>query len=241
MLEREKRVLARVACPELSTFFSRVHSEHGVTIQVEAGVTGFVGAGEHVSGVQLADGTVIACDVVVVGIGAIPNDDLARASGLPCDDGIIVDGSSRTGDENIFAIGDVSRRAMARYGRAIRFESVPSVLEQSRQVAAAIVGKPAPTEELQWFWSDQYDLKMQIAGMAFDCDRIVRRGDPGGNRFALFHLREDRIEAVEAINIPGEFMFAKSLIGKGTPICARKLADSSVPIRDISCCRGSRA
>jgi NAD(P)H-nitrite reductase len=234
VIEREKRVLARVACPALSSFFSRVHGEHGVTIHVEATVTGFIGVDGHVSGVQLVDGTVIDCDVVVVGIGALPNDDIARACGLPCDDGIMVDGSSRTEDESIFAVGDVSRRPMRRYKRAIRFESVPSALEQSRQVAAAIAGKAAPAEELQWFWSDQYDLKMQIAGMAFDCDQIVQRGDPATNQFALFHLRADRIEAVEAINTPGEFMFAKLLIAKGTPVDAIKLADPAVFIRDIT-------
>jgi 3-phenylpropionate/trans-cinnamate dioxygenase ferredoxin reductase subunit len=234
VLERENRVLARVACPALSHFFTHMHAGQGVVIRAGAAVSGFIGEHGQVAGVQLADGSVIACDVVVVGIGAIPNDDIARSCGLPCNDGILVDASSRTEHPDIFAVGDVSRRWMARYERAIRFESVPSALEQSRQVAASLLGKPVPAEELPWFWSDQYDVKMQIAGIARDCDRIVQRGDPLTRQFALFHLRGNCIEAVEAVNMPGEFMFAKSLIARRIPVNVNHLADPSMGIRDIT-------
>jgi 3-phenylpropionate/trans-cinnamate dioxygenase ferredoxin reductase subunit len=236
VVERETRVLARVACPILSDFFTRVHRSHGVSFEFGAQLVQFIGR-DRVEGVELANGQVIACDTAIVGVGAVPNDDIARACGLLCSDGVVVDEHSRTSDPAVFAVGDVTRRPLARYERQVRLESVPNAIEQAKQAAAAICALPPPSDELPWFWSDQYDLKLQIAGLAFDCDEIVTRGDPAGNRFSLFHLRGNQVEAVEAINMPGDFMFGKALITRRTLIDRAKLADPGVPIRETTMSR----
>jgi len=234
VIERESRVLARVACSTLSEFFTRLHRLHGVSLELGADLVRFVG-GDHVKGVELAPGRVIDCDAAIVGVGALPNDELAHRCGLLCADGVIVDESARTSDPFVFAVGDVTRRPLARYGRQVRLESVPNALEQARQAAAAICARPAPAAEVPWFWSDQYDVKLQIAGLAFDCEDIVTRGDPSGNSFSLFHLRGGQvIEAVEAINAPGDFAFGKLLIGRRAPVVPTKLADPAVPMRQTT-------
>jgi 3-phenylpropionate/trans-cinnamate dioxygenase ferredoxin reductase component len=231
IIERESRVLARVACPILSEFFTAVHRSHGVSFELGADLVRFIGH-DRVEGVELAGGRVIACDTAIVGVGAIPNDELARSCGLPCADGIVVDEHSRTSDLAVFAVGDVTRRPLSRYERQGRLESVPNAIEQAKQAAAAICVLPSPAAELPWFWSDQYDVKLQIAGLAFDCDDIVTRGDPASNSFSLFHLKGSQVEAVEAVNAPGDFMFGKVLINRRIPIERKKLADLATPIRE---------
>ena len=234
VLEREPRLLARVACDVLSTFFQTYHEDRGVRFELAAEVTGFVGHGPRVAGVTLADGRTIACDSAVVGVGAIPNDALAVAAGLDVEGGILVDLEARTSDPAIFAIGDVTRRPMPIYGRMFRMESVPNALEQAKQAAAAITGRPAPAGETPWQWSDQYDLKLQIAGYPFDSDRIVVRGDPTTASFAVFHLSGDRVQAVEAINAPPEFMMGKKLIGERRAVDVAKLADKGVSMKEVA-------
>ena len=234
IIERESRVLARVACAELSAFFTRYHSDRGVTFELSAGVEAFVGESGKVTGVRLADGRTLPCDVALVGVGAIPNDELASDAGLNCVGGIVVDLEARTSDPAVFAIGDVTHRPLPRYERMFRLESVPNALEQAKQVACAVTGRPAPTPELPWFWSDQYDLKLQIAGMPFDADAILIRGDMAAAKFAVFHLKGDIIQAVEAVNAPPEFMMGKQLITARRPISPEKLADTSVSMKEVA-------
>ncbi|HKT54233.1 MAG TPA: FAD-dependent oxidoreductase, partial [Caulobacteraceae bacterium] len=164
VIEREPRLLARTACPALSDFFYGYHRARGVEFVLGANVIGFEGGGGQVRGVALDDGRLIACDVALVGVGAVTNDELAKTAGLECSNGVVVDGASRTSDPAVFAIGDVSLRPLPIYERMFRPESVPSALEQAKQAAAAITGRPPPMPEVPWNWSDQYDLKMQIAG-----------------------------------------------------------------------------
>jgi 3-phenylpropionate/trans-cinnamate dioxygenase ferredoxin reductase component len=234
IIERESRVLARVACAELSAFFTAYHSERGVTFELSAGVEAFEGENGKVTGVRLADGRTLPCDVALVGVGAIPNDELASDAGLNCVGGIVVDIEARTEDPAIFAIGDVTHRPLPRYERMFRLESVPNALEQAKQVACAVTGRPAPTPELPWFWSDQYDLKLQIAGMPFDADAILIRGDIAAAKFAVFHLKGDIIQAVEAVNAPPEFMMGKQLIAARRPISPERLADTSVSMKEVA-------
>ncbi|MFK0299694.1 NAD(P)/FAD-dependent oxidoreductase [Brevundimonas sp. NPDC090276] len=234
ILERESRILARVACPVLSRFFQDYHRERGVHFILDAAVERLIGEDGRVRGVRLADGSVLDCDVVLVGVGAVPNDELARAAGLDCQDGILVDLAARTSDPAIFAIGDVTRRPMPLYDTVMRLESVPNALEQARQAAAAITGRPAPEPETPWFWSDQYDLKLQIAGVPVGCDDMVVRGDPGAPGFALFHMAGDVIRAVEAVNAPGEFLVGRQLIGRRTPVCRERLADRATPMKSVA-------
>ena len=158
IIEREERVLARVACPLLSEFFTGYHQSRGVAFELSAGVEGFAGQDGQVTGVRLADGRTLACDAALVGVGAIPNDEIAQAAGLDCKGGILVDAEARTSDPAIFAIGDVTQRPLPLYDRTVRLESVPNALEQAKQAASAITGRPGPAPEVPWFWSDQYDL-----------------------------------------------------------------------------------
>ncbi len=234
IIERESRVLARVACPLLSTFFQDYHRARGVSFQLDAGVEAFEGENGHVTGVGLSDGRVEACDVVLVGVGAIPNDELAREAGLECANGVVVDQEARTSDQHIFAIGDVSQRPLGLYERQVRLESVPNALEQAKQAAAAIVGRAGPVPEVPWFWSDQYDLKLQIAGLPYDADKIIVRGDVAAAKFAVFHMKGDVIQSVEAVNAPPEFMAGKALIGKRTPVSLEKLADTTLSMKDVA-------
>ena len=229
VIERMDRVLQRVASEPLSAFFTARHRANGVEIRTGVEVTGF-----EAEGVRLADGELITADAVLVGVGAMACEALALTAGLTCDNGVVVDETARTSDPHIHAIGDMTLRPIsALEGRVMRLESVPNALEQARQAAAAITGRPAPAPEVPWFWSDQYDIKLQIAGLPFDADRQVVRGDPAGGRFAVFHLKGDRIVCVEAVNAPPEFMAGKQMIARGTAVDAGKLADTDVSMKDV--------
>jgi 3-phenylpropionate/trans-cinnamate dioxygenase ferredoxin reductase subunit len=234
VIERESRILARVACAVLSDFFTDYHRARGVAFEVSAMVEGFAGEAGHVSGVNLGDGRTIACDAALIGVGAPPNDELAREAGLRCENGVVVDDHARTADPAVFAIGDVAWRPMPRYERMFRLESVANALEQARQAAAAITGRPVPAHEVTWNWSDQYDLKYQFAGLPFDADDIIVRGDPARAKFAVFHLKGDVIEAVEAVNAPAEFMAGRQLIGQRKPISRARLADMTVSMKEVA-------
>ena len=234
VLEREPRILARVAGEVLSNFFRQAHEGHGVRFLTGASVTGFRGEGGKVTGVELADGRVIDCDLALVGVGAVPNQELAQEAGLAVNRGVVVDLEARTSDPAIFAIGDVTLRPMPIYGRDFRMESVPNALEQAKQVACAITGRPAPAGETPWQWSDQYDIKLQIAGYNFDSDQSLVRGDPASGHFAIFHLKGDQVQAVEAINSPPEFMMGRQLIGSRRPVDKQRLADTSVSMKEVA-------
>ncbi|MGZ3315065.1 MAG: oxidoreductase C-terminal domain-containing protein, partial [Caulobacteraceae bacterium] len=155
-------------------------------------------------------------------------------AGLACDHGILVDEAARTSDPAIFAIGDVTRRPLPLYRRLFRLESVPNALEQAKQAAAAITGHKPPPQEVPWFWSDQYDIKLQIAGLPFEVEDLVVRGNPEGARFAVFHMKGNAIQAVEAINAPAEFMGGKLLIGSQKPVSREKLADPSISMKEVA-------
>jgi 3-phenylpropionate/trans-cinnamate dioxygenase ferredoxin reductase subunit len=234
IIEKEARCLARVACEPLSTFFQDYHRSHGVVFELAAGVERFEGEDGRVTGVRLSDGRVIPCDAALVGVGAIANDEMAREAGLPCENGIVVDLEARTADPAIFAIGDVTWRPLPLYDRSFRLESVPNALEQAKQAAAVIAGHAQPKPEVPWFWSDQYDLKLQIAGIPFDADNLIIRGDPGAAKFAIFHLKGDELRAVEAVNAPPEFMMGKQLIASKRPVARDKLADPTISMKEVA-------
>ena len=234
VIEREARLLARVAAEPLSTFFKAYHEKHGVRFELGASVTGFTGQDGKVTGVTLADGRTLPCDAAVVGVGAHPNDELAKAAGLETARGVVVDLDARTSDPAIFAIGDVAHRPMPIYDRMFRMESVPNALEQAKQAACAITGRPRPPGECPWQWSDQFDLKLQIAGYAFDADSVILRGEPATAKFAIFHLKGDQVQSVEAINSPPEFMMGKILILNRKPVDKARLADPSISMKEVA-------
>jgi 3-phenylpropionate/trans-cinnamate dioxygenase ferredoxin reductase subunit len=234
VIEREVRLLARVACEALSSFFQGYHEKHGVEFLLDASVTGFVGEDGHVVGVTLSDGRTVACDAALVGVGATPNDEIATDAGLKTARGVVVDLAAKTSDPAIYAIGDVAHRPLPLYDRMFRLESVPNALEQAKQAACDITGRPAPNPEVPWFWSDQFDLKLQIAGLPFDADKILIRGDPAVGKFAVFHLKGDRVQAVEAVNAPPEFMAGRQFIQNRKPVAPEKLADTAISMKEVA-------
>jgi 3-phenylpropionate/trans-cinnamate dioxygenase ferredoxin reductase subunit len=234
VIEREPRLLARVACEALSSFFQGYHEKHGVEFLLDASVTGFVGENGHVVGVTLSDGRTVACDAALVGVGATPNDEIATDAGLKTARGVVVDLAAKTSDPAIYAIGDVAHRPLPLYDRMFRLESVPNALEQAKQAACDITGRPAPNPEVPWFWSDQFDLKLQIAGLPFDADKILIRGDPAVGKFAVFHLKGDRVQAVEAVNAPPEFMAGRQFIQNRKPVAPEKLADTAISMKEVA-------
>lgn len=235
VLEGLPRVLARVTCPEVSTFFERMHREAGVDLRTGVSVTGFEGDPE-VTRVNLNDGSAIDTDFVVVGIGLIPNTELATAAGLAVDNGIVVDEYARTSDPDIYAAGDCTNHPSSFLGRRVRLESVQNAMEQGRAVARNIMGKNEPYRMVPWFWSDQYDLKLQMVGISTGYDRIVLRGDPATQRnFAVFYLDKDgRMIAADAVTRPQDFMFAKKLVAAGAVIDAAQLADDTVALKTLA-------
>jgi 3-phenylpropionate/trans-cinnamate dioxygenase ferredoxin reductase subunit len=233
VIEREPRLLARVAGEALSSFFHAYHGARGVRFVLGGAVTAIEGVDGHASAVVLDQGDRLSADVVLVGVGALPNMELAQGAGLDCQDGVVVDGRALTSDAAIYAIGDVTRRPLPLYERSFRLESVPSALEQAKQAAADITGHKPPASEVPWFWSDQYDLKLQIAGLPFDVDHLIVRGDPASARFAVFHMKGDLIQTVEAVNAPAEFMGGRLLIGQRRQISREKLADPSVSMKEV--------
>ncbi|MFC4252817.1 NAD(P)/FAD-dependent oxidoreductase [Sinimarinibacterium flocculans] len=233
LLEGLPRVLARVTVPEVSAFFERVHREAGVDLRTGAQLAGFEGT--PVNAVTLADGTRIETDFVVVGIGLIPNTELADAAGLKIDNGIVVDQYARTGDPDIYAAGDCTNHPSTFLGRNVRLESVQNAMEQGRAVARNILGKNEPYQTVPWFWSDQYDLKLQTVGISGAHDQIVLRGDPATARnFAVFYLKGGKLIAADTVSRPQEFMFAKKLVAEGAVIDPAKLADESVPMKSLA-------
>jgi 3-phenylpropionate/trans-cinnamate dioxygenase ferredoxin reductase component len=183
--------------------------------------------------VKLADGTGVDCDLAVVGVGIVPADGLAKECGLVCDDGIVVDRDARTSDPRVFAAGDCARRPLVHFARMGRLESVHNAIEQGKIVAASILGRERPAEDVPWFWSDQYDLKLQIAGLSHGYDRIVVRGDPAERKFAAFYLRDGALLAVDAIGAPMEFMASRQLIARAARPDPAALADPGVSMKDI--------
>ncbi|WP_090664526.1 NAD(P)/FAD-dependent oxidoreductase [Belnapia rosea] len=235
VIEREARVLARVAGTDLSAMIEARHRAEGVEVLLDAAVEGIEGEAGAAQAVRLRDGRRIACDAVLVGIGAMPNEALAVECGLEAGGGITVDLAARTSDPLIYAIGDCTRRPLPLYGREARLESVPNAIEQAKQAAADICGRPPPVPEVPWFWSDQYDLRLQIAGLAFDPAEAVLRGSPEDGSFAVFHLAADhRVLAVEAVNAPADFMAGRILVAKARQVAPGLLHDSAVPLKELA-------
>jgi len=209
VLEAAPRLLARVASADLSAYLEAAHRAHGVEVRTGVSVAAIVGE-PLATAVTLSSGEALPADLVIVGIGAEAADQLAAAAGLATDRGILVDAAGRTSDPTIFAAGDCTRFHHPLYGPALRLESVNNALEQARIVAASLAGRPAPDATIPWFWSDQFDLKIQLAGIASPLDRIetVR----GEGDFVRHFVRDGVLRAIEAVNAPRAFMQARRQI-----------------------------
>ncbi|HTN39877.1 MAG TPA: FAD-dependent oxidoreductase [Asticcacaulis sp.] len=231
VFERENRILARVASQALSNFFTDMHKGRGVGIITGASITELSLGQCDRKVVHLADGRTHEFDLLLVGIGALANDDLAQTAGLECANGIVVNEQARTSDPDIFAIGDVTSRTLPIYDGRFRLESVPNALEQAKQAAAAITGFKPPVTETPWFWSDQYEFKLQIAGLLRPDTRAILRGDPASGAFSVFHVDGDnRLMTAECVSKPADFMAAKLLIAKGVAL-DDTIADPEVSLK----------
>lgn len=232
VIESMSRVLQRVTAPEVSAFFTRVHTEEGVEIRTEAGVDAIVGDSQ-VEGVRMTDGSTVPADLVIIGVGVIPNIELAQAAGITVDNGIVVDEFATTNDADIVAAGDCTNHYNPIYQRKLRLESVQNATDQAKIAAKSICGNPEAYNALPWFWSDQYDLKLQIAGLSQGFDEVIIRGDSEeGRSFAAFYFDKGRFIAVDAINRPKEFVMSKHALTTGQVADPLSLADDSIDIKD---------
>ena len=232
VFEALDRLMARAVSPPVSAFYEQVHRAAGVNVLLNTGVEAFEGEGKLQS--IRAAGKSHPADMALVGIGIVPNVELAREAGLACDDGIVVNAQSAVaGDASIFAAGDCTRH-IGREGIALRLECVQNAIDQAKHAALSMLGKPNAYREVPWFWSDQYDLKLQIAGLARPTDQLVVRGNPDARKFAVFHLREGAVAAVEAVNAAPEYLVGKRLIADGAKITPERLADTAIPMKTIA-------
>jgi 3-phenylpropionate/trans-cinnamate dioxygenase ferredoxin reductase subunit len=231
VLEAAERAMVRSASRQLSSFYERVHREHGVEFQFGAMARAFEGT-NRVEAIATKTGRVPA-DFVLAGIGVVPDCALAEAAGIACDNGIVVDEYTATSDPDIFAAGDCTNHPSFSGERA-RLESVQNAIDQAKCAAFNMLGQQTPYVEVPWFWSDQYDLKLQIAGLAKSGDVTVVRGNPDANKFSVFHLRGGKIAAVEAVNTAPDYIIGRKLIAAGAVVAPEKLADTTIPIKSFA-------
>lgn len=232
VLEAAPHLLSRVMPPAMSRWYERLHRAHGVDVRTAVSVTGFDGEDDRVRRV-LTDGGAVDSDLVVLGVGIVPNQELAAGCGLACRDGIIVDEHCATSDPAIYAAGDCTRHPQPLLGGDLRLESVHNATTQARVAAANLLGGEQRYAELPWFWSDQYDVKLQMIGLSAAHDEAVVRGDMDARAFIVFYLRDGVLIAADAINSTREFMVCRKLVPRLARIDARRLADPDTPLQDL--------
>lgn len=229
VLEMEDRILQRVTTPTMSNYYNELHKGRGVHIHTNTAVTGFSGDGK-VQKVLCGDSEFNA-DMVIVGIGIVPNIELAEAAGLTCDNGIVVDDHCQTSNPDIYAAGDCTNHPNALLDRRLRLESVPNAMDQARTSVSNMLGGDKSYAAIPWFWSDQYELKLQMVGFSADGNHEVVRGDMASNQFAVIYLKDNTVVAADAVNSPKDFMLCKQLVGKEAD--AAILEDSSSDLKSL--------
>ena len=232
VIEAADRLLGRVTAPEMSGYYARAHRARGIDVRLSAAITAFEG-GAAVEGVGLGGGETVPADLVVVGVGIVPDTRLAESAGLSCDDGIVVDETCATSAAHVYAAGDCTRHPNPVLGRTLRLESVQNAIEQAKTAAANVAGTPSRYAQVPWFWSDQFDLKLQMVGISDGYDAVVQRGSMDADDFAMFYLKDDVLIAVDAVNRPREFMACRKLVPERPRIDPEKLADESIPMQEM--------
>jgi 3-phenylpropionate/trans-cinnamate dioxygenase ferredoxin reductase component len=232
VLEMADRIMNRVVAPCVSRYFAQEHLAHGVDIICDTRVIRLEDGAGRVERVICADGGSYAADMVIVGVGAVANTELAGAAGLACDNGIIVDEYCRTSDSAIYAAGDCTNHPSRRYGRRVRLESVDNAFEQAKTAALNLLDRPAAHDRVPWFWSDQFDNKLLIVGLSQDHDRQVLRGDPASRSFSVCYLKRGELLAVEAVNHSKDYMAARKLIAEHAILDPEKLARGDVALKE---------
>ena len=232
VLEAMDRVLARVAGPELSAFYEAEHRAHGVTIRTGEMVTAITGKDGHATGVTLASGETIAADLVIVGIGIIPAVAPLLAAGATGGNGVDVNEFCRTSLPHVFAIGDCAAHANSFAGGAqIRLESVQNANDMANTVAKLLTGNEKPYHAVPWFWSNQYELRLQTVGLSTGYDQVVQRGDPAVRAFSLIYLKAGRVIALDCVNSVRDYVQGKALVEQGVSVAPALLADTDVPLK----------
>jgi 3-phenylpropionate/trans-cinnamate dioxygenase ferredoxin reductase subunit len=233
LLEALDRVLARVAGEQLSRFYEREHRDHGVDLRLGVGVEAIEGD-DHVTGVRLADGKVIPADLVIVGIGIVPAVQPLIAAGAEGGNGVQVDALCKTSLPDIYAIGDCAAHANHfAEGAVIRLESVQNANDQANVVAKGICGDEAPYHAIPWFWSNQYDLKLQTAGLSTGHDNAVLRGDPATRSFSVVYLKQGRVIAIDCVNATKDYVQGRMIVTAGVRATADQLADAETPLKTL--------
>ncbi len=233
LVESMDRLLSRVAGEDLSTFFAAEHRRQGVDIRLGCNVERLEGEG-RVTGVTLADGETIACDAVVAGIGIVPSVGPLIAAGAAGANGVDVSDTCHTSIEKVYAIGDCAAHANPyANGAVVRLESVQNANDMANTVAKAICGDPQPYDAMPWFWSNQYDLKLQTAGLNIGYDTTVLRGDPAERSFSVIYLRDGVVIAVDAVNRTKDYVQGGKLVKARSEVAPELLMDTEVPLKDM--------
>ena len=234
VVEAADRLIARAVAPVVSEFYLQAHERRGTTVLLDTAVAGFSGADGAVTGVLLADGTELPADLVMVGVGVMPRTELAEQLGLECDGGVVVDAYARTSEPSVVAAGDctVLPHPLTGEGR-VRLESVHNAVHQATVAAATLVGAPAETRSVPWFWSNQGQLRLQIAGLSAGFDSFVVRGDMDDEKFSVLYYRDGGLLAVDAVNNPVDYMVVRKALTQGLSIPAEQAADSSTPLKTL--------
>jgi 3-phenylpropionate/trans-cinnamate dioxygenase ferredoxin reductase subunit len=231
VIEALDRLMARAVAPVVSDFYLNAHRRRGVRVMLATGVVGFTGDGK-VSAVELSDGSSLPADLVLVGVGLVANTELAEQIAIEVSGGgIVVDGHGRTSRAQVVAAGDCT--ALRSSGRFLRVESVANAIDQARAAAATLAGLHAPLPSVPWFWSDQGDIKLQIAGLSEGASDVVVRGDPASERFAALYYRGDDLIAIDAINAPRDYMAVRRMLERGGSVPREAAADTAVVLKDF--------
>ena len=231
VVEMANRILERVTSPIISSFYHSYHESNGVEIRTSTSVIGINGD-LKVSSVETSSG-IIEADIVVVGIGVLPCQDLAERAGIETNNGIVVNEFCISSDSNIFSAGDCTLHPSAFYKRDIRLESVHNAIEQGKTVASSIMGEFIPYNQIPWFWSDQYDLKFQIAGLNTDYDEYIVRGKPENNSFSVFYFKDGNMISSDCVNSAPDHMMSRRFIFNKTEIDLEKLQNKEIPIKEV--------
>lgn len=239
VVEAAERLVSRSVAPVVSEFYRHAHARRGTQIRLDTGVTAIHGDGAHGAGgrvraVELADGTFLPADLVVVGIGVVPRTELAEQLGLACAEGIVVDEFARTSQPSVVAAGDCTVLPDPLTGQGlVRLESMPNAVGQARVAAATLAGKPSRYSDVPWFWSDQYDLKLQIAGLADGFDELVVRGSLNDEKFSVLYYRRGQLRAITSVNSASDYLAVRRALSVGASIPADRAADPTVALKDL--------
>jgi len=231
IIEMAGRILERVTSQVISDFYTKIHNEAGVEILINTSVESIIKGTKNME--ILTDSGSINADFIVVGIGVIPCDELALESGLKVQNGILVNEFCETSERDIYSAGDCTVHPNFYYNKDIRLESVHNAIEQGKTVASSIMNKKEAYNQIPWFWSDQYNLKLQIAGLCFDYDDIIVRGNSDDRSFAVFYMKDNYMIASDCVNRPGEYMMSRKIISDKIMVEKKRLSDDSIPIKEV--------